>query len=375
MDRRSIAEIEDIFESSSMGDDVFNVSHKILMLGTSGVGKTAFMTSMLYGLLNKTSGLRIETDVRLKNDINNNYHALCNSGILPGTARHSEYKFVVYSNNIKLFNFEWVDYRGGDIGWSSVKAGVNLASFGKIFDFLKNSIAVFVLVDAYVFEKSPIQVQEDLIAIKSYIQKSLNDMPRGIHIVLILTKADTVGLKFFPFKRWDREKLIETCREVFSPVFSDLVRCYPSVWCDVVPISTYGKSCIKDGDDGVMRVEKTSYLRSFQVEIPIRRVFSSIVRVLDEKIPLIKEEVVRIKSLNRDGYASAAAAANEKLFSLDILTQEGRQKYGQLISLRNTRQRQEEYCISAIGYLERKRNAIFTLIKEAENLNGAYFHL
>ena len=262
-------------------------SYNILMLGTSGVGKTVFMTSMLYNLLMKERGLNLSVKRDLFEEISDNYESLRNRKELTPTARKTNWKFSVKYNDSQLFNFSWLDYRGGTL--SDPKA--NPEEFKDIFQHLDNSIAVFIMVDSNDYILNQEKVKNELKRFKSIIEYSLNYNERGLHLVLLLTKCDAFALNHgWLLKKWDKNELYRACNFVFEDIFRAFSRANPAIICDVLPISSYGKSVILDKSGHSVLDNNIGFLRSFQTEIPLLKVFDTILTDIKSEIPKLKIE-------------------------------------------------------------------------------------
>jgi ABC-type transporter Mla maintaining outer membrane lipid asymmetry ATPase subunit MlaF len=88
---RVVAKARDIDESK------YDTGYNIAMIGTSGVGKTVFMTTMLHELMMESHGqLRVDAfDHRQKQQVIQNYNILRKGEELPATSRHNVWKFRV----------------------------------------------------------------------------------------------------------------------------------------------------------------------------------------------------------------------------------------------------------------------------------------
>lgn len=350
----------------------YSMDYRIVMLGTSGVGKTAFMTTMLHRMLNDHKGMRLTADSALVNQVNSNYSKLCKDGILAGTGSFSDWKFTVHYNQTILFNFRWVDYRGKIISPVDLTTRRIDQEFNRLYDFLKKSVAVFVLADAQRMVSEPREVWEELNAIRACIEATKNVCNRGIHLVLILTKVDAVALKFGWFRKtWDEGLIINMLNESFGGVFRNFVSRFDDVWCDVVPVSAFGLSAEKV--NGSVQVVNKPQLEPYQIEVPLWKVFASILRDIDRMIPEMQMALKQLRSDNLQQVELAKEHLLDSVLSWDILTTNGRQTARSHFSRADYHQRQLQACEKHINYLQRKRKVIKRLVNEADMLRGNFF--
>ena len=284
-------ELNEITQKIAGIDSDFSLEFCIGMMGTSGVGKTVLMIAMLYYLLLRETGLNIDTSH--KKELLGNYTRLCSGEILPGTARQQKWEFVVKYGNLKLFNFNWIDYRGGATN------NPDDPEFEKFYDYIKSAIAIFVLADADEFMNNPQKIHAELKAFRALLEVSLTRNERPIHLVLILTKSDAIALRRIGFiKWWNKDLLLGVCNEVFAPVFQEFVRKSDNIRCDVIPISAYGKSGIINHRKTIVVKPHTKSLQSFQIDSPLRYVFSSILKSIDLQIPELEADLKALQTLN-----------------------------------------------------------------------------
>lgn len=268
--------------------------YNLVMLGTSGVGKTVYMTTMLHGLMTAPSGLRVEAvNPAQKNQLLDSYQRLLTGDTIPPTGRFSDWCFDVRYNNTSLFSFNWIDFRGGSVNWPEIAAG-NLQDLEPILGVLRKpgTVAVFVLADAERFQRERRAVQMELAGIRQILERCLgatSGAPRELHLQLLLTKADAIALKsrWLFWRDWDRATMMVTCREVFDDIFGEFAS-RPEVFCDVIPLSAFGTSATYAG--GNIRIKPgLKKIDSYQVEIPLRQTFRLILQDLQEaRIPALQ---------------------------------------------------------------------------------------
>lgn len=367
---------EDIEENVKLEEEDFSLDYKILMLGTSGVGKTVLMTSMLRDFLMAKSGLNIETRPELRNEILTNYDTLCRDSQLPASARHTEWNFIVKYDDFKLFNFSWIDYRGGSLEPENALNRANPMDFERIYDFLKEANAVLILADAQEFLQHPAKVRRELSAFRSYVESSLKRCPRGLHLVLALTKIDTVALKRgLLFTRWNEGEILETCNEAFQSVFQDLARNNDSVLCDVIPISSFGKSGVLT-ENGIVIKQPCKKLKSFQADVPLKKIFSSILMDLSSRIPMMSDEAENLL----DDNSARLDAAKERYYRnlknvLNFVTSDGRLKIAKSRSMKEYYERQTRSLERLLAQLRKKARIAANLVNEIEGspMLGLYY--
>ncbi len=343
--------------------------YNIMMLGTSGVGKTVFMTSMLHDLLIGNTGLNIDAETSLKEQIFDNYKKICNGEILAGTARHSEWSFSVNYNDMKLFEFNWIDYKGGVIDYKDL---INNTSreFKQVFENLNNSIAVFVIADGEKFLLNESEVHKELKAIRVFLDYSLKYKKRPMNLLLLLGKSDAIGLKSNLFmKYWKTERLSEYCDKVFSKSFANFTNDYKNSLCDCIPISSYGKSA-KISRDRKITVEKTQKLESYQIHAPLLKTFHLILLAIQYEIPLIKKEL----EFERNSNENDKKEASSKLFldslnPINHISRNGRNRIDDLKRIISNKTTKIEFLINRQKALRERekcvKKAIRTLSKQS----------
>lgn len=343
-----------------------NLEYHIVMLGTSGVGKTVFMTVMFQELLSAQRGLNIKTSIDFQNSIHTNYRRICRGEILPGSARHEEWRFVVKYGDTKLFNFKWIDYRGGTV--RNVQRGD--MAFAKIFDHLKESLAIFVIVDAVEYYHNPEEVHTQLAQFRKFLEVSLRNY-RGIHLILILSKSDAVALRQVSrfvdwswLKWWDKETMLKVCDEVFGHTFRDFAVNNENIKCDVIPISAYGKSA-RNGENGIVIKPGTHNLEWFQIDLPLRKAFGSILRAIDRQIPQAEKELRLLKSNNENhAWDLSGEVFVRKLSMLHLVSRRKRAELDQLKERRELHRHRIQLYESLLQDLKAKSKAARRIITE-----------
>lgn len=368
--------IYEVAEDVEYQADGFGMDYQFLMMGTSGVGKTVYMTTMLYEFLKAKKGLRVETDEALRREIEQNYEELRNTGDLQATARLTEWNFSVFHDDMDLFKFKWIDYRGDSVDYfQKIVSEPDVGDFPQVFEYLKNAIAVFVLADAEALKKDPEKVRKELLGIRILIEASMKRSRRGLHLVLVLTKSDAVGLKtgLLGKKQWDGLKLFTTYNQAFAGIFDDFLKEYDDIICDIIPISSYGTSAIEK--DGRMVLNgRDKLINSYQVQLPLRKAFTSILFDLSRRLPHLLMEAAEDSDEKRKAIRKQEASFSEKFSLRQIMTREGREKLKKhrihKIANRNLL-RASDFMID---YLKKKIDIAERLVNEVESDPKALYH-
>lgn len=344
----------------------YDPDYKILMMGTSGVGKTVFMTTMLYDLINRSSGLMVTTDIAMKNEINHNYIQLSKNNPPPATARHSEWNFNVSYDNTHLFNFRWIDYRGGSLDSNNIRGGNNM-DFEQVFNYMKESIGIFILVDAEQYYRDKKKVLTELKNIKAIIEANLlRDPTRGLHIISILTKCDAISLnRGFFFDSWDTTEMVRACNEIFNPIFSNFKKNITPILCDFVPLSSYGKSGVKNPTGNIIIKANTNKIDSFQIDIPLKLLFSTILTDISYKIPKLKKDMENLKLNNQSKLSEARLDLIGTFINpLSYITENGRNKKNETQNKKDNLLKQLELCTKELNILINQEKYTKRIINE-----------
>ena len=126
-----------------MADTTFTI------LGTTGSGKTCYLTGLYYKMVRGMRGYSITTDddsdYKLRNDYKKMQDTSLQSDRFPaGTDNLSEYEFQLEYGYNPILSFKWVDYPGGAL--ASKNEG-DYEQYQTIKNSIKNSSCLFICVD------------------------------------------------------------------------------------------------------------------------------------------------------------------------------------------------------------------------------------
>lgn len=228
------------------------------MVGISGSGKTAYMSSLYEALGDggqNDSGFYIaprsmqQFDQALLSVGDFSRFSLAEKFKWPdGTQQTTVWPFTVYHNSKPVTYFDWIDYRGGiltEITDAVDSNGVSETMRSEIIELASHielSNAVILVVDAFVLTYYP-NIKEarhrsgarrihEIFATYSRIYPG-----RNLTFVIMMTKADTVDPQW---KKDNYSPLIERGMEVFNQMVS-LCRDNPSWEGSIVPVSAVGE--------------------------------------------------------------------------------------------------------------------------------------
>lgn len=119
------------------------------ILGTTGSGKTCYLTGLYYKMLRGMKGYSIitdeDSDYKLRNDYKKMQDTTLRLDRFPaGTDNLSEYEFQLEYGYEPILSFKWIDYPGGAL--SSKNEG-DYEQYQAIKDAIKNSSCLFICVD------------------------------------------------------------------------------------------------------------------------------------------------------------------------------------------------------------------------------------
>ncbi|MEB3218517.1 MAG: hypothetical protein VKN72_20090 [Nostocales cyanobacterium 94392] len=194
---------------------------KIVMLGTSGAGKTCYMLGMYAVMQIGFHGFTITAkDYDQDNELSNKWQALIEgegeSRWPAGTDQPHFYRFNLNYGARPMIEFEWLDYRGGAMSDQKTENDVQI-----LRDYLKSSSCIFLCISGeYLKERDNLgnavlqakvgRMNQFLVDLNQEINPS-DDKP--FPIVIILTKYDEC-------KHRQRQELYEDIQKILSSLFT-----------------------------------------------------------------------------------------------------------------------------------------------------------
>ncbi|MCF6158337.1 MAG: hypothetical protein E3K32_07160 [wastewater metagenome] len=235
---------------------------KVTMVGVSGSGKTAYMSSLYEALGDagqNDSGFYIaprslqQFDKAILSVGDFSRFSLADKFKWPdGTQQTTVWPFTVYYNSKPITYFDWIDYRGGilteitDAADSSDISDATKSEIRGLASHIELSNAVILVADAFVMTYYP-NIKEarhrsgarrihEIFTTYSRIYPN-----RNLTFVIILTKADTVDAQW---KKDNYAPLIERGLEVFNQMVA-LCKENPAWEGSIVPVSAVGEGNVK----------------------------------------------------------------------------------------------------------------------------------
>lgn len=227
---------------------------KITMVGTSGSGKTAFMSGLYESLnANKMSGFHIVPAGNTLDEtivLQGKWQALAlpnrNFQFPPGTARTTLWSFDLRYYEKLVCNYEWIDYRGGiltDITSEAImNDGEKRKDVSELISHIALSNAVILFADSlmltYYDNINHARYRSGASIINAIFEAYNQFLPdRNLIFAIALTKADTIDDKW---KVNNYEPLIQRGLEAFAPIVN-ICRRNPRWAGGIVPISVIGE--------------------------------------------------------------------------------------------------------------------------------------
>jgi len=168
---------------------------KITMLGSTGVGKTAYMLAMYYVLGRKgLKDFKLVAERDLDVRLGRQWADLSTRGIWPRPTEQSDFNIMKFRLEYKekfITNFDFIDYRGGAINETSDSTDAKA-----LYQHMFESDSVMILADAwYIVNADEIIADErnQINNIQNLVDDFLRKYPRKpLSISIVLTKFDTV---------------------------------------------------------------------------------------------------------------------------------------------------------------------------------------
>ncbi len=227
---------------------------KVTMVGTSGSGKTAFMSGLYQSLgENKMSGFHIVPAGNTLDEtvvLHGKFQSLSlpnrNFQFPPGTAKSTLWSFDLRYYDKLVGNYEWIDYRGGiltDIASEALMSDEEKRKdVSELISHITLSNAVILFADSlmltYYDNINHARHRSGASIINGIFEAYNQFLPnRNLIFVIALTKADTVDAKW---KVNDYAPLIQRGLEAFAPIVNICRR--NQKWIGgIVPISVVGE--------------------------------------------------------------------------------------------------------------------------------------
>lgn len=232
---------------------------KVTMVGISGSGKTAYMSS-LYETLGDAgqndAGFYIaprtvqQLDKAILSIGDFSRFSLAEKFKWPdGTQQTTIWPFTVYYNSKPVTYFDWIDYRGGilteitdAVDTNDMSSDAMKSEIADLASHIELSNAVLLVADAFVLtyysnirearHRSGARRIHEIFTTYSRIYPN-----RNLTFVIMLTKADTVGPEW---KRDNYAPLLDRGMEVFNQMVS-LCKQNPTWEGGIVPVSAVGE--------------------------------------------------------------------------------------------------------------------------------------
>jgi hypothetical protein len=274
--------------------------YNVVMMGSSGVGKTVLMTALLAPLLKASHGLSIRCSYQQQQLLQSLYQQLVSGNMPAGTAAFSTWDFTVCFNQRPLFDFRWIDYRGGDL--LKIEVG---SQAEPVYETLLDASFVLILTDAEQMMSGCMQDELQRIAeYRQMIAVSLQRKPRPLYVGLMLMKCDKYFMQHGWFsKTWDEAQMARVARQALEPL-AELENQYDDVLCEAIPISSLGLSASYD-QQGRLTV-KQGPIQSYQVNVPLYRCFEMLVEVFAQDFPQMKtiQTTLQLQAANKRSAAN-----------------------------------------------------------------------
>lgn len=231
-------------ETQSQKSPVFSKKRDkiyVTMLGTSGTGKTSYLSGVNQTLIREP-----DTRIRLKVKGEENQRDIANIAMVHGTEirdfpsgtnETKAYELVLCNGNQECCEFEFWDYRGALVNESELGMGEG-AEVEAFREHLVKSDVILVFVDgvrASVYSDADERAMECQAGIIKHIFSSvLGDSEKKYDVVMVVTKIDDVYVSQSD-KENDYEKLCDKVMEIFK-VIRDSSNSFA-----IIPVSAVGE--------------------------------------------------------------------------------------------------------------------------------------
>jgi hypothetical protein len=284
-------------------------SFNIVMLGSSGAGKTLYLASLHHALslLNPDLGFYIETDSQ-KTLILNRYAAmLANPNVEwpAGTRSLQQWEFTCYVNNltdrVKAFDFKYIDYAGGTL-IDILENDTHSAQQQELFQSIENANVLLGLLDG----EKIIDFMEDNNSEKLHHFKSI-DLP---NMILQIKRCKPTIPVHFVISKWDmvtslggyrvaeiRDKLMTNA--VFRNFLNNREHINRSI-VRLIPVSSIGlnkASYKRDIEAGqISTIRESHEIDPYNVTVPLSYVLGDSIR---SSIQVLEARKQSMNSLQR----------------------------------------------------------------------------
>lgn len=266
---------------------------KVVVLGTSGSGKTVFLASMYHRLSiqSRDTGFFIATSPAQRNLLNVTYAEIAEttSPWPKGTVEPTEWTFTcnVQREGREVYpalRFTYLDYAGGKIN----QAFEETAEVNRLYEQFAAADVLLGILDGYkVFNLLSSNDRGGwLLSDLTPVLQMMQEHEQPVHF--ILTKWDLLEGKY---------TLDDVVRRLMSyPPFVEFVRARRTQKTSIrlIPVSALGKNFVQMMPDGTMKKVAGATPRPFQVEMPLACIFpDSMSKYLHEAVMAREEEIKR----------------------------------------------------------------------------------
>lgn len=284
----------------------------IIMLGSSGAGKTVYLASMhkYLSLVRSDTLFFVEAEASQRRLLNDKFAQIADptQEWPDGTLETSEWNFTVKVKNSdgKIFSglkFVYLDYAGRELSKTASEEGVLVGEDGSKLSFdrqLKEADILLGLLDgkrilSLMRGSDEEEAQRFLLRELPSILQVIQQSEQPIHFVI---------------SKWDllREKysLVEVVNflrensEDFDSIISNSNKKY---LMRLIPISSVGFNFAELQADGEMKKKRGAIPKPFQVEAPLACVIPDVIRVLLERLEKRQVDIEeKIESIKPDDY-------------------------------------------------------------------------
>lgn len=268
---------------------------KITILGSSGVGKTAYMLGMFAEMQTGVGGFTVTTDHDTENLLRNQWDALVIAGEQrwpTGTPSSTLYRFAFNYSYNPIMQFDWLDYRGGAMMESSSDDDVQI-----LLQHLQESDCIFLCIPGELLEANQTNDTHQVITrsqtakmngfLRIVGERLKPTIKKPFPIVLIITKADLMGNATFSMisNIINRSPLKHISDTVQSKITSFAMKLFPTLfaqnsgWLTMISPVTLGKGLAKD--------KKGGKIEPVNMSLPL--IFAIQAKLLKNKISIMAE--------------------------------------------------------------------------------------
>jgi len=274
-------------------------NYDIITLGTSGAGKTVFLSSLFKSLsIQGEHRFFLEvSDSKMERLLNKFYSEILSGGWPAGT-RGDIQKWVftccVKNQNLEQYpacQFTYIDYAGG------LLTDVDSEDEGYDFNFdqeIEKADAVLALLDGLKLLKFMEGKESDNRDVDNWMQRDIPSLMRRVQkckkipVHFVISKWDLLANKYTLLEV--RNRLLEKVNE-----FKNVVKNRADANCPVrlIPISSIGVNFMTPQADGSMKKVSGAVLNPFQVEVPLAFVLTDSLQAKISQLKMEQEEISR----------------------------------------------------------------------------------